>query len=109
MKVFHYEGHLHTSGLLDVRDVTDEVARAVRESGVDDGIACVYSPHTGCRFEVVDGDARGTVAALSRARPASGVLTVRDGEIVAGPTRRIRLVELAGESDRSWLLEVVGS
>ena len=37
---------------LSVRDITDEVAAAVKESGVRDGIVCVYSPHTTCCVRV---------------------------------------------------------
>ena len=46
MKVFQHERQLRTTGGLAVRDITEEVTDAVRESGVVDGIACVYSPHT---------------------------------------------------------------
>jgi secondary thiamine-phosphate synthase enzyme len=46
VKVFHHQRELRTSGGLAVRDITEDVAEAVRESGVVDGIACVYSPHT---------------------------------------------------------------
>ena len=35
-----------------VRDITDEVTETVRESGVTDGIACIYSPHTTCCVRV---------------------------------------------------------
>jgi secondary thiamine-phosphate synthase enzyme len=52
LKVFHRETHLRTAGGLAVRDITEEVITAVRESGVQDGIACVYSPHTTCCIRV---------------------------------------------------------
>jgi secondary thiamine-phosphate synthase enzyme len=52
VKVFQRETHLRTVGWLAVRDITDEVTEAVRESGVDDGIACIYSPHTTCCVRV---------------------------------------------------------
>ena len=52
MKVFQRETQLRTTGGLTVRDITDEVLEAVRESGVQDGIACVYSPHTTCCVRV---------------------------------------------------------
>ena len=35
-----------------MRDITDEVSEAVRESGIRDGIVCVYSPHTTCCVRV---------------------------------------------------------
>ena len=52
MKVFQHERRLRTTGGLSVRDITDEVAEAVKESGVRDGIVCVYSPHTTCCVRV---------------------------------------------------------
>ena len=52
MKVFQHERHLRTTGGLHVRDITDEVNQAVRESGISQGIACVYSPHTTCSVRV---------------------------------------------------------
>jgi secondary thiamine-phosphate synthase enzyme len=52
VKVFQGERRLRTEGGLAVRDITDEVAEAVRESGVTNGIACVYSPHTTCCVRV---------------------------------------------------------
>jgi secondary thiamine-phosphate synthase enzyme len=48
VKVFQHERTLRTAGGLSVRDITDEVNEAVRESGITSGIACVYSPHTTC-------------------------------------------------------------
>ena len=52
MKVFQRETKLRTAGGLTVRDITDEVQEVVRESGVSEGIACVYSPHTTCCVRV---------------------------------------------------------
>ena len=52
MKVFQRQTELRTAGGLSVRDITDEVAEAVRESGIEEGIACVYSPHTTCCVRV---------------------------------------------------------
>ncbi len=52
MKAFHLERHIRTTGGLSIRDITDDVAAAVRESGVRNGIASVYSPHTTCSVRV---------------------------------------------------------
>ena len=52
MKVFQQERRLRTAGELSVRDITDDVTAAVQESGISDGIACVYSPHTTCCVRV---------------------------------------------------------
>jgi secondary thiamine-phosphate synthase enzyme len=43
---------MRTAGGLTVTDITEDVAEAVRASGVQDGIACVYSPHTTCCVRV---------------------------------------------------------
>jgi len=52
VKVFQRQTELRTQGGLSVRDITEEVAAAVRESGITQGIACVYSPHTTCCVRV---------------------------------------------------------
>ena len=52
MKVFQRETSLRTEDGMAVRDITEEVAEAVTESGVRDGIACVYSPHTTCCIRI---------------------------------------------------------
>jgi secondary thiamine-phosphate synthase enzyme len=52
VKVFSQERQIRTAGGLTVTDITDAVAESVRESGVRDGIACVYSPHTTCSVRV---------------------------------------------------------
>ncbi len=52
MKTFHHERHLRTTGGLQVTDITEDVAESVRESGIQNGIACVYSPHTTCSVRV---------------------------------------------------------
>ena len=52
MKVFQHETRLRTAGGLTVTDITEDVQNAVRESGVSEGIACIYSPHTTCCVRV---------------------------------------------------------
>jgi secondary thiamine-phosphate synthase enzyme len=52
VKTFQREVQLRTAGGLTVTDITDDVRDAVRESGIRDGICCVYSPHTTCSVRV---------------------------------------------------------
>ena len=52
LKTFHRETHFRTAGGLSVTDITDHVQEAVQESGVRDGVCCVYSPHTTCSVRV---------------------------------------------------------
>jgi len=56
VKVFQHEQQLRTNGGMAVRDITDEIEAAVRDSGVREGIACVYSPHTTCCIRVNEFD-----------------------------------------------------
>jgi secondary thiamine-phosphate synthase enzyme len=52
LKAYQRETQIRTAGGLSVTDITSEVQDAVRESGVRDGICCVYSPHTTCSVRV---------------------------------------------------------
>ena len=52
MRSSRREVELRTAGGLRVTDITEEVADAVRESGVRAGICSVYSPHTSCSVRV---------------------------------------------------------
>ena len=52
MKAYQRETQLRTAGGLSIKDITDEVAEAVRASGIRDGICSVYSPHTTCSVRV---------------------------------------------------------
>ena len=52
MKTFQLEHQLRTAGGLTVTDITEDVAEAVRQSGIADGICSVYSPHTTCSVRV---------------------------------------------------------
>jgi secondary thiamine-phosphate synthase enzyme len=52
VKTFQRETEIRTAGGLTVTDITTEVQEAVRESGVRDGVCCVYSPHTTCSVRV---------------------------------------------------------
>lgn len=48
MKVFVREREMRTAGGLTLTDITVEVDQSVAESGVEEGLACVYTPHTTC-------------------------------------------------------------
>jgi len=52
VKVHAHDTHFRTAGGLHIQDITDDVNEIVRESGIGDGIACVYSPHTTCCVRV---------------------------------------------------------
>ena len=80
MEAFQEERQLRTEGRLAVRDITAEVADAVRESGVRNGIACVYSPHTTCCVRVNEfenGFLEDFATPARQARPERGLLRPR--------------------------------
>jgi len=52
VKTFQSESQLRTAGGLTVTDITEEVRDLVRQSGIQDGICSVYSPHTTCSVRV---------------------------------------------------------
>ena len=81
MKVFQQERRLRTAGELSVRDITDDVTAAVQESGISDGIACVYSPHTTCCVRVNEfesGLLEDFTALLKRLVPNEGTYYAHD-------------------------------
>ena len=52
VKTFQSESQLRTAGGLTVTDITEEVQDLVRQSGIQEGICSVYSPHTTCSVRV---------------------------------------------------------
>jgi secondary thiamine-phosphate synthase enzyme len=52
VETFQSESQLRTAGGLTVTDITDDVQDIVRQSGIQDGICSVYSPHTTCSVRV---------------------------------------------------------
>jgi secondary thiamine-phosphate synthase enzyme len=125
VKTFQDERKLHTAGGLAVSDITEEVNEAVRESGIRDGIACVYSPHTTCcvrinEFEtgfledfaglleaLVPGDRHDCRAMLLGTAGES--VPVHAGELALGTWQRVLFLELERGGDARWVVQVVGS
>lgn len=104
MRVVEFEQTVRTRGRRAVLDLTPEVAAAVRESGIANGVACLWSPHTTCRLRFTAREPRPD----DPLAPAGNLLAVRDGELVGGGARRILLVELDRERERTWQLQIVG-
>ncbi len=52
VETYQSESQLRTAGGLTVTDITGEVQDVVRQSGIQDGICSVYSPHTTCSVRV---------------------------------------------------------
>lgn len=124
MKVYRQERRSRTSDGLTVTDITDDVNAAVRDTEIQSGIACVYSPHATCcvrvnEFEtglledfvallrrLANGDPRCVSMLLG---PASESIPVSGGNLLLGRWQRVLFVELDREHDGHWLVEVVGT
>ena len=111
-----------------VLDITAEVDEAVRESGVTEGLACVYSTETSCVVRVNElesglledfarllehlardapPDRRGSLLAML-VGPAGEVVPVADGHLALGRWQRVLLIALGDEPAPKWLVRVVG-
>lgn len=124
-----------TSDGSDVVDVTERVAEAVEDSGVDRGIGLASVRHTTCglviqeneeglvsdlcealseilpedngyRHDVIDDNAHAHLRAALTGNAAS--FPVRDGEPVLGTWQRVLLLEFDGPRTRTVEVEVVG-
>jgi len=128
------------SAQLDVRtqskrelcDITSKVKDVVAESGVQEGLCCIFVPHTTAGLtlnENWDPDVRGDlIRALEAMIPdvhfrhgegnspahllstivgASEVLIVRDGELILGSWQGIYLAEFDGPRNRRVLVKVI--
>lgn len=64
--ISYEEFHTKTGGRLDALDITPEIEKVLANSGVRNGSALVFSPHTTCCVLVANGD-RQMVSALGKA------------------------------------------
>jgi secondary thiamine-phosphate synthase enzyme len=131
VRAFPVEARTRTTEDLLIFDITRDVAESVRESGVRDGICCVYSPRPSCAVRVNEFEA-GLVDDLaslftrlvsyvglrdSRARclsmlfgPAGETIPVVKGELGLGTWQRVLFFEFEREpsGEPRWLVQVVG-
>jgi len=124
---------VRTRGRDELVDITDQVAQAVRESGVADGVATVYVPHTTAGVTINENADPSVVADLLAALDAavpwrqgfyrhsegnsaahvksslvgcSVQVLVRDGELVLGTWQGIYFCEFDGPRSRRAVIAV---
>lgn len=123
---------VQTRGSQDIVDITSEVRKAVRESGVSDGICVVFSMHTTAGITInenADPDVKtDLIAGLSRAFPEredyrhsegnshshlrtscvgpSQTVIVSDGDLVLGTWQGVFLCEFDGPRRRRVAVKV---
>lgn len=138
MKVYQGEIELETKGENDMIDLTDEVQRVVKESGIKEGIACIFVPgSTGAitTIEYEPGLMKDMPRALERIAPkneyyhhhetwhdynghshvrasiigSSLTVPITDGKIVHGTWQQIVFIEMdVGSRHRRILVKVLG-
>ena len=123
---------ISTKSHSSMEDITAQVEKAVRDSGVREGLACVYVPHTTAAVtinEVADPDVRQDILAklddlvpwYGRYRHTEGnaaahikatlvgssvTLPVQDGRLMLGTWQGIYLCEFDGPRQRRVLIRV---
>jgi secondary thiamine-phosphate synthase enzyme len=123
-----------TRGRQEFHDITDQVQGAVRESGVQSGLCCLFCPHTtagltlnenwdanvlhdlGLGFDHMvprqpgfrHGEGNSPAHIKSSLVGASQVLFVEEGRLVLGSWQGIYLAEFDGPRRRRVLVKVIG-
>ncbi len=136
LKVYFKEITFSTQKRLQLVDITWEVERAVRESGIKNGICLVFAPHATAAIianEHEEGLMRDILTKIEEEYPRDGrwlhnriddnaaahlasafieaarVFPVKDGRLVRGTWQNIFLVELDGPRGyRRVVIEVMG-
>jgi len=127
---------LRTGRSTEVVDVTGMVEAAVRDSGVDEGMVLVHTPHTttalvvnereggltqdlldwaervaprgaGYRHDGMDGNAHAHLRGMMLG--ASVTVPVSGGRLALGTWQSVLFVELDGPRDRRLLVQVLGA
>ena len=131
----HYEElSVSTSDRQEMVDVTREVARVVRDSGIRDGLCLVYCPHTTAAVAVNENAdpavVSDTLAKLEELVPRSGryrhaegnsdahiksnlvgtsrTVPVREGRLLLGTWQSVFFCEFDGPRRRRLLVQVMG-
>jgi secondary thiamine-phosphate synthase enzyme len=127
---------IETRGRDEVRNITDEVARAVRQSGVDTGLATVFVPHSTAAITTIEfepGAVADLVQSIRRLIPEdpgyrhnriddnahshlraalvgpSLAVPVISGELVLGTWQQIVLIDFdTGPRQRTVCLQIIG-
>ena len=136
MRTFFKELRLPTSKRVELIDITNEVERAVRESGIREGICLIFVPHATAALlanEHEGGLINDIVSKISEEYPkdgrwqhnlvddnasahlaasfigASRVFPVKGGKLIRGTWQNIFLVELDGpRGARKVIIEIMG-
>lgn len=123
VKTFETRCEARTRGVPDFVDLTDEIGRAVTDSGVSHGRAIVFATGDACSIMVNERES-GLLADLKRTLErlkatngrkshamlgsSSVVLPIEEGVLRLGTWQRVLLVELSEPAARSIDVQIIG-
>ena len=123
MRTHQVECETKTKAAPSFVDLTDEIQKALGESGISDGQVTVFSPDTTCALLVNERESglledikraivrlspNGDDARAGMLGATSVVLPAVDGQLRLGIWQRVLLVELREPSQRSIVIQIVG-
>ena len=123
MRTHQIECEAKTNAAPSFVDLTEDIERALDESGISDGQVTVFSPDTTCALLVNERESgllEDIKRAIVRLNPngddaragmlgaTSVVLPAVDGQLRLGMWQRVLLVELEEPSQRSFVIQIVG-
>jgi secondary thiamine-phosphate synthase enzyme len=127
------EIHVKTSRKNQIIDITTQVSEMVQNSGVSEGICCIYTPHTTAAITINENDdpnvCEDVLDALAKLIPEgvwrhdrvdnnaaahikaaiigpSEAIPVSDGKLLLGTWQAVMLVELDGPRERRVIVDV---
>jgi secondary thiamine-phosphate synthase enzyme len=123
MRTHQIECEAKTNAAPSFVDLTEDIQRALDESGISDGQVTVFSPDTTCALLVNERESglledikraivrlspNGDDAQAGMLGATSVVLPAVDGQLRLGMWQRVLLVELEEPSQRSFVIQIVG-
>jgi len=126
--------NIRTNSRVEFLDITDDVNRVVRDSGVEDGICCIYVPHTTAGIIINEGAdpsvQRDIQRSLSRLIPFDGdyshaegnspahikssitgisvSVIIEGGRLMLGTWQSIFFCEFDGPRSRKVMVKIIG-
>ncbi len=127
------EIHVKTGRKNQIIDITTQVSEMVQNSGVSEGICCIYTPHTTAAITINENDdpnvCEDVLDALAKLIPEgvwrhdrvdnnaaahikaaiigpSEAIPVSDGKLLLGTWQAVMLVELDGPRERRVIVDV---
>ena len=101
-----YEHQIATNASQQMTKVTEMVREDIERSGVREGIAVIFSPHTTAGFTInenADPDAHMKTTVVG----PSQTLIIHDGEIVFGIWQDLYFCEFDGPRNRTFYVKII--